>query len=225
MTERPRAKKSLGQHFLIDRNIVGKIAAACALHEGDVVLEIGPGTGALTRALAQTGARVIAVEIDPRLVAILEREKIPRVTIVHGDALELDLARLAQEAGRRLVVAGNLPYNISSPVLFLLLDVCEAWSRAVLMLQREVAVRLGAPPGGKDYGVLAARLGALVAVDALFDVAPGCFRPPPAVRSRVVRVTPLPVPRIRAPADAYARVVRAAFGKRRKTLANALRGL
>lgn len=214
--------RRFGQHFLHERRIVERIVLACELDREDVVFEIGAGPGILTRALAAIGVPVTAVEIDERLVHKLRDERIPNVEVVHADVLTLDLAAIAERAGRKPVVVGNLPYQISSPVLFTLLAARASWSRAVLMLQREVAVRLAAMPGNKDYGVLAARLGAECQVESLFDVAPGCFRPPPAVRSRVVRLRPRDRSRSLAPPELYAAVVRAAFGKRRKTLRNAL---
>lgn len=215
---RPR----LGQHFLHERRIVEKIVQACAIRPGEGVFEIGAGPGVLTLTLAQSGARIWAIEIDDRLVREL-RPVLPRnVELVQADVLSLNLQDFAQKQGQPLVVVGNLPYQISSPVLFWLLDALESWSRAVLMFQREVAARIVAQPGSKNCGVLSARLGAELAMKLLFPVAPGCFRPPPRIHSSVVSLAPLAKPRRQAPKETYAQVVRAAFATRRKTLRNAL---
>lgn len=220
----PFARKSLGQHFLIDRNILERIVAAAAIEPADHVLEIGAGAGALTHKLASLCARLTAVEIDDRMIAPL-RAALPDIEVTHADVLDVDLSELARRHGRPLVIVGNLPYQISSPLLFKLLAERTAWSRAILMLQREVAIRMSAKVGSKDYGVLAARLGASASIESLFDVSPNCFRPRPKVVSRVIRLRPLGVTRNRAPDAIYAQVVKAAFGQRRKTLGNALRPL
>jgi 16S rRNA (adenine1518-N6/adenine1519-N6)-dimethyltransferase len=223
------AKKSLGQNFLLDLNLTTRIARAAEPLENITVVEIGPGPGGLTRALLALGARrVIAVERDERALSALEEiaARYPgRLTIVAGDALTVDLqAELGPERAR---VVANLPYNIATALLVGWLTV-EPWppwyDQLVLMFQREVAERIVARPGGKDYGRLAVLAGWRSEAKILFDVAPSAFVPPPKVTSSVVRLVPRPVP-LACDAKALQRVTEAAFGQRRKMLRQSLKSL
>lgn len=217
-----RAKRSLGQNFLIDPNLQRKIVAAVEPEPDDVVVEIGAGTGALTRHLAGQVARLIAIELDDRLAASLERGlgRGDGVEIVHGDALDIDLARLA--AGRYKVV-GNIPYNITTPLLFHVLDQEPRPERIVVMLQQEVAERIVADPGGKTYGALSIGVRALADVELLFRVGRNAFRPVPDIDSAVLGITPRPdAPGPEEAGDLRA-LTRAAFGRRRKQLQKTLR--
>jgi 16S rRNA (adenine1518-N6/adenine1519-N6)-dimethyltransferase len=221
------ADKRLGQHFLFDPSILGRIAAAAGPLAECAVLEIGPGPGGLTRALLAAGAEhLVAVERDPRFVAHLQAlaaEAAGRLEVVAADALEVDAGDLAR--GRRLKIVANLPYNVATPLLFGWLDRLAGIELMVLMFQKEVALRLTAAPGTADYGRLAVMAQALCRVERLFDLPPAAFTPPPKVSSSVVRLTPLPDqprPELRA---ALGEVARAAFGQRRKMLRASLRAL
>ena len=221
----PRARKRLGQHFL-EPVWVAKVLDAVAPTPTDRVLEIGPGRGALTRPLAPRVRSLVAVELDRDLAAALEAEALPRVRVVQGDVLTADLdAVLAGETPPFRVVA-NLPYNVASPILFRLLAAAHAGARfstATLMLQKEVADRLVAEPGGPDYGVLAIQAGLDADLTHLLTLPPGAFRPAPKVTSAVVQL------RFRPPAvdvgsrAVFTKLVRGLFLQRRKTLRNALR--
>jgi len=219
-------RKRFGQHFLHDRGIVARIVAAFDPRPQDHVVEIGPGPGALTRAMIGQVGTFEAVEIDRDLVARLRNEyPADRLTLHVADALNFDFCRLIQN-DHKLRLIGNLPYNISTPLLFHLLDQAKCLQDMLFMLQKEVVDRLAAPPGGKDYGRLSVMIQWRCRVENLFDVAPGAFSPPPKVRSSVVRLTPydtLPIP-VRDK-DRFAAVVKAAFATRRKTLKNNLKGL
>jgi 16S rRNA (adenine1518-N6/adenine1519-N6)-dimethyltransferase len=223
-----RPKKSWGQNFLADRRMADRIVEAAAVQPGEVVVEIGAGLGALTAGLAARAARVVAVERDPDLVAVLraELQALPQVEVAALDALELDFGAEAARAGRSLVVVGNLPYQITTPLLFAVLGAAAAGQvigRAVFMVQKEVAERLGAPPGGKTYGRLTVMVQQLARITPLFHVGPGAFLPPPAVSSAVFRLEPRAQPRAPvADAGRFDRVVRAAFEGRRKMLRRAL---
>lgn len=217
-----------GQSFLIQPDIAGRIARAAEIPPGATVLEIGPGLGILTAALAPLCRRLLAIEIDPRLVGVLEAEAglPPNVEIIQGDALETDLAALARRWRAPAVVVSNLPYAASTPLLFHLLEAGPVLGRWVLMLQREVAERILAAPGGKDYGALSVPLQLFTDVKRLFSVGRANFHPRPAVDSVVLRFD------VHSPEDAgvadpalLRALVREAFGQRRKTLANALSGL
>ena len=219
MTHVPR--KRFGQHFLHERAVIGKIVAAIAPQRDDAMVEIGPGLGALTVPLLERVDRLDAIEIDRDLAARLAAEH-PRLTVHRGDALEFDFARLPG----RLRVVGNLPYNVSTPLLFRLAGVAERLRDAHLMLQREVVDRMIAAPSTPAYGRLSVMLQYRFEMRKLFDVKPGAFRPPPKVDSAVVRLAPRPAASLGAKDDgALARVVTAAFTKRRKTLRNALAGV
>jgi 16S rRNA (adenine1518-N6/adenine1519-N6)-dimethyltransferase len=223
----PFARKRFGQHFLHDPGVLDRIARTVAARPGDRVVEIGPGRGALTEhLLAATGGVLDAVEIDRDLAALLRERHAgePGFTLHEHDALEFDFAALAQARGGPLRVVGNLPYNISSPLLFHLLARPESIRDLHVMLQREVVERMAAAPGEREYGRLAVMLAPVVRVEHLFDVGPGAFQPPPQVWSSVVRLTVLAEPPFAA-APRYAELVAAAFGQRRKTLRNSLRAL
>ena len=230
---RHRPRKRFGQHFL-ESSWAAKVVAAISPAPGDVFLEIGPGPGALTFPLAKSGAPILAVEIDRDLVADLARRVPPNVTVISGDVLETDVVPLltglaAQTStARRFRVVGNLPYNLSTPILFRLIALQQQhqlFGDATIMLQREVADRLVAAPGRKDYGVLTVLLRLHANVSRLLDLPPGAFRPSPKVRSSVVRLTFGPADvRVADPA-LFETVVKRVFGQRRKTLSNSLKGL
>lgn len=223
-----RARKALGQNFLVDRNVVARIADAVDIGPEDRILEVGPGKGALTELLAARCARLVAVELDTRLVPVLRREfsSNPRVEIVHDDILKLDLrSLLASEGDGRWKVAANLPYNISTPVLFKFLDHIDLFSRMVLMLQKEVGDRLAASPGTKDYGTLSVFFQLHFNVARELIVRPGSFHPVPKVDSVVLSFVPLEKPREDVGDEQYfRRMVKGAFSMRRKTLWNCLKG-
>lgn len=221
----PRARKRFGQHFLHDPSVLERIVAALAPGPEDAVLEIGPGRGALTERVLRSSCRSLdAIEIDRDLAATL-RERFaaePRFTLHEADALAFDFTALASERAR-LRVVGNLPYNISTPLLFHLLEHAPAIIDLHVMLQREVVARMAAGPGDAAYGRLSVMLYPWVTVEALFDVGPGAFQPPPRVWSALARLTMRPRPLFPIH-PRYAALVAAAFAHRRKTLRNALRG-
>lgn len=218
-----RPKQSLGQNFLQDPNIVRKIVAAVRAPDDAHVVEIGPGEGALTETLMAKYPLFTAIEIDERAVRHL-RERLPGVDVRHQDILEVDWHALAAEKAAPLYVVGNLPYNLTSPILFGVLDAPTSVKEAVLMMQREVAERLVAEPRTKAYGILSVQTQTLSHPELLFTVSPNVFYPRPDVTSAVVRLT--------LTADAtetdgldvafFREVVRAAFNQRRKTLRNSL---
>ncbi|MGH8235045.1 MAG: 16S rRNA (adenine(1518)-N(6)/adenine(1519)-N(6))-dimethyltransferase RsmA [Rhodanobacteraceae bacterium] len=222
-----RPKKHFGQHFLHERGVIECIVAAIAPKPGDRLVEIGPGEGALTLPLLRAAGRLTAIELDAELIEPLRTRAVGvgDLEIVHADVLKVDLATLAD--GGKLRIAGNLPYYISSPILFHCLAYAGAIADMHFMLQKEVVERMAAAPGGKVYGRLTVMLQLVCKVEQVLRVAPGAFRPPPKVDSAVVRLTPLAPAQRPEPAlvPAVEAVVRAAFGQRRKTLANALRGL
>jgi len=225
MSPRARAKKRLGQHFLHDPAVIRRIVAAIAPARADLMVEIGGGPGALTRPLAAALDRLHVVEIDPDLAAELPaRVEHPESLVVHrADALEFDFAGLAS-GPRSLRVVGNLPYNISTPLLFRLLQARDTIKDMHVMLQREVVERMTAKPGGKDYGRLTVMLAAAARCEALFDVGPGAFVPPPKVWSTVVRVTPRAPDFAIADPTRFADLVARLFSMRRKTLGRSLKG-
>lgn len=191
---------------------------------GQPVVEIGPGLGALTGQLIEAAGRITAVEIDRDLAARL-RERYPaeQLNLVEGDALELDWTALANTLGSGLRIVGNLPYNVSTPLLFALLPIADRVRDQHFMLQREVVERMAAPPGSKEYGRLSVTLQFRYRIDRLFNVAPGSFHPVPKVQSSIVRMTPLPASQVpEVSLEDFGAVVTAAFGQRRKTLRNSL---
>jgi len=228
------ARKALGQNFLFDLNLTGRIARAAGPLAGATVVEVGPGPGGLTRSLlAEGAAKVVAIERDARCLPALAEigAAYPgRLAIVEGDALTLDIAALAQEhgAGGPWRVCANLPYNIATPLLARWLE-AEPWpplfDRFVLMFQREVALRIVATPKQRaDYGRLGVLCGWRTSARILFDVSPSAFTPPPQVTSSVVELRPNPTP-LPCSREALARVTQAAFGQRRKMLRQSLKGL
>ncbi|MBL8251680.1 MAG: 16S rRNA (adenine(1518)-N(6)/adenine(1519)-N(6))-dimethyltransferase RsmA [Candidatus Competibacter sp.] len=227
-TERPhRPRKRFGQHFLRDSSVVGRIVAAIHPKAGERLVEIGPGLGALTRPLLEAAGELDVVELDRDLLEPLQSRCAGAgvLRVHHADALTFDFAALRGE-GPRLRVAGNLPYNISTPLLFHLLDQADHLGDLHFMLQQEVVARMAAAPGEDAYGRLSVMLQYRCRVEALFEVEPDAFRPPPKVRSAVARL----VPRETFPVAVrdrrrLAEVVRRAFSQRRKTLRNALSGL
>ncbi len=218
----PPPNKRLGQNFLIDPNIVRKIVALAELGPSDHVLEIGPGRGILTKALCQAAGRVTAVEVDPRLHAYLEtrQAELPNVELVCEDALAYPVESLPSGT----VVVANLPYYISTPLLFRLLDQRGRFPRMVLMLQAEVADRLVAKPGGSDYGVLSVMAQYAADITRSFRVSAQCFRPRPEVASAVVLLRTKEQIRFSQQEEvAFRALVKAAFAHRRKTIVNSLR--
>ncbi|MGB8326981.1 MAG: 16S rRNA (adenine(1518)-N(6)/adenine(1519)-N(6))-dimethyltransferase RsmA, partial [Steroidobacteraceae bacterium] len=224
----PRARKRFGQHFLHDRTILERIVATLAPRPGEHVVEIGPGRGALTAWLAPAvqragGATLDVIEIDRDLAAHLASGFAAQGVAVHAaDALEFDFAALATARGGPLRVVGNLPYNISTPLLFHLLEQRGAIADLHVMLQREVVDRMVARPGTRAYGRLTIMLAPWTEIERLFDVGPGAFSPPPRVWSSVARLRMRPRPALDV-SPCFARLVAAAFSARRKTLRNALR--
>jgi 16S rRNA (adenine1518-N6/adenine1519-N6)-dimethyltransferase len=219
----PKARKRFGQHFLTDRHYLARIEGAIDAQPGQHIVEIGPGPGALTERLVGKVDHLHAIEIDRDLAAAL-RERYPasKLTVHEGDVLEFDLATLPAP----LRVVGNLPYNISTPILFQVAAHAERIADCVFMLQKEVVDRMVAEPDTAEYGRLSVMLQYRFAMDSAFDVPPGAFTPPPKVDSSVVRMKPLGPERLRcADEERFARVVAAAFSQRRKTLRNALRAL
>jgi 16S rRNA (adenine1518-N6/adenine1519-N6)-dimethyltransferase len=220
----PPTRKSLGQHFLTDRRILGRIADALQLSGGETVLEIGPGRGALTDILAERAGRLIAIEYDRALAELLRQRYAKRgnVLVAEADVLEVSLADLA--AGPYVLV-GNVPYYITTPILFHALVPPRA-ERSVYLVQREVADRLSASPGTKEYGALTVNVAAVARAETLFRVPAGAFSPPPRVESAVVRITPLATPLV-APDDErpLRTLVQNAFGMRRKQMRRVVRSL
>jgi 16S rRNA (adenine1518-N6/adenine1519-N6)-dimethyltransferase len=220
-----RARKRFGQNFLTDAAVIMRIVGAISPRSDDVILEIGPGQAALTRHLVDAGARVHAIELDRDLAARLAKELgEPDNLVVHAcDALEANLAALAGAGKYRLV--GNLPYNISTPILFHILEQNPMPQDIHVMLQREVVERIVAAPGGKTYGRLSVMVQNLCVATPLLDIPPEAFDPRPRVDSTLLRLQPREKPLATAAYSAFDRVVRAAFAKRRKTLRNGLSGL
>ena len=218
-------KRALGQHFLLDPSLCGRIAGAARPTTPAVILEVGPGPGGLTRALLAAGAaRIVAIEKDRRCVAALSelQARYPdRLEIVEGDALSFDIASLESA---RIGIVANLPYNVGTRLLLRWLERVERIESMTLMFQKEVAARITAT-GGKDYGGLSVRAQWLCTCERLFDVSPRAFVPPPGVVSTVVRLVPRATPLAPADPDALDAVTRAAFGQRRKMLRRALRTL
>ncbi len=219
-----RASKKLGQNFLVDPQIVAGIVGAAEIGPDDRVLEIGPGIGTLTQALAETGAAVTAVELDQRLLTVLAKtlEGYENVRVIHGDILKVDIPREMGEGGYKVVA--NLPYYITTPIVMALLERRLPLERLVTMVQKEVALRMVAKPGSKDYGALSVAVQYYTEPKILFSVPPKSFIPAPAVESAVIccKVRTKPPVQI-ASEKLFFRVVKSAFGQRRKTLNNALK--
>lgn len=218
-----RARRRFGQNFLVDPGAIAAIVDAVRARPGDAVVEIGPGLGALTAPLAQAAGELHVIELDRDLASTLPARIPGAVLHVHqGDVLRYDFDRLPAP----LRIVGNLPYNISTPILLRLIDIADRLLDAHVMLQREVALRIAAGPDSPDYGRLSVALQYRFEVEHLFDLGPHAFRPAPKVHSSVVRLLPRSSDRPRARDErAFARVVQAAFSQRRKMLRNTLRGL
>jgi 16S rRNA (adenine1518-N6/adenine1519-N6)-dimethyltransferase len=221
-------RKRFGQHFLHDPGVIGRIVAAIAPQSQDRMVEIGPGLGALTLPLLQRLEQLHAVEIDRDAIRHLQQATAndPRLHIHSADVLAFSFADIYEQGGQRpLRLVGNLPYNISTPLLFHLIEQRSYILDMHFMLQKEVVDRMAAAPGSEHYGRLTVMLAPWVRVQPLFDIGPGAFRPPPKVMSTVVRLTPHPTPLDVGDERRFAAVVQAAFSQRRKTLRNALKPL
>ena len=221
-----RPRKRFGQHFLAQPATALRIVQSAELTDSDIAVEIGPGLGALTRFMLPEVKRLHLIEVDGEMVEYL-RERVPaeKAVIHEQDALSFDFGNLRETEGKRLIVLGNLPYNISSPLVFHLLESFPAIERAVFMVQKEVGMRFAAVPGSKDYGVLTVLLGIYSKVRALFPVGPGQFYPPPKVDSIVLRID-FANKRPAGPDFEFLRkLVSKAFQQRRKTLGNSLAGV
>jgi 16S rRNA (adenine1518-N6/adenine1519-N6)-dimethyltransferase len=221
----PRARKRFGQHFL-EKPWVDKLIASLDATPEDTFLEIGPGRGALTKPLASHVRAIVGVEIDRDLAARLPGELPANVRVVQGNFLDVNFDTLLEDMPLPVRVVGNLPYNVSSPILFKLLEAAREGQRfrdATLMLQKEVADRLVAPPGTAEYGTLAIQVALLADVERVLSLPPGAFRPPPKVTSAVVRLRFHPPTADVGDRKTFEKIVRGVFLQRRKTLANALK--
>ena len=217
MKHQPR--KRFGQHFLTDDSVIERIVDAIDPQPGQAVVEIGPGLGAMTGPLAERLDRLSVIELDRDLAQRLRRQ--PKLDVLEADVLKVDIAALAADRGQRLRIVGNLPYNISTPILFHLLEAVEHVVDQHFMLQKEVVERMAAGPGGKEYGRLSVMLQWRYRIESLFDVPPESFDPPPRVNSAIVRMRPWPTPRV-LPAGVLEELVRVAFSQRRKLLRHTL---
>jgi 16S rRNA (adenine1518-N6/adenine1519-N6)-dimethyltransferase len=220
-----KARKRFGQHFLHDQNIIHKIISSVNPQPGQNIVEIGPGQGALTLPLLKRCQKLTAIELDRDLIPILQRKSadIGELTLVNQDVLNFDLSALDLSPPFRLV--GNLPYNISTPLMFHLLTSSALISDMVFMLQKEVAQRIIAKPHNKLYGKLTVMMQYFCDSEYLFDVPPGCFSPPPKVDSAVIRLRPHATLPVNVDVDGLEKVVSAAFNQRRKTISNSLKNL
>jgi 16S rRNA (adenine1518-N6/adenine1519-N6)-dimethyltransferase len=218
-----RPKKHLGQHFLTDPSIAGRIVDALTAARGELVVEVGPGTGILTGLLLQKDIRLLPVEIDHEAAEYLKK-KWPglRESLIEGDFLRLDLTALPAE---RLHVIGNFPYNISSQIFFKVLDNRQRISSVVCMVQKEVAERIAAPPGSRTYGILSVLLQAFYDINYLFQVKPGSFHPPPKVTSGVIHLKRNRTDTLPCDEVLFCRVVKATFNQRRKMIRNSIRSI
>ena len=212
-------KKQLGQNFLTDRNITKKIVRLSGAQPGDRILEIGPGFGALTQEIIDVCPSFTVVEKDPKLASFI-RSQYPRLDVIEADFMKTDIRKIA--GGEQLRILGNIPYSITSPILFRLLESRHCIIQATLMMQHEVAQRIVAEPSTKEYGILAAQLQAFFEISYCFKVGRKVFRPQPGVDSAVITMTPKPGVPLDDP-EGFRRFVRCAFRQRRKTLLNNLR--
>ncbi|MDR3559901.1 MAG: 16S rRNA (adenine(1518)-N(6)/adenine(1519)-N(6))-dimethyltransferase RsmA [Negativicutes bacterium] len=213
--------KKLGQNFLVDEGVVEKIVRSAALSSTDTVLEIGPGIGTLTQGLAETGAKVVAVELDRRLIDVMTKTLAgyENIRVIHGDILKIDISQ--EISADKYKVVANLPYYITTPIVMGLLEQKLPIELLVTMVQKEVAERMVAPPGGKDYGALSVAVQYYSDPEIIFHVPPAAFIPAPAVESAVIRCAVRSKPPVAVNDEkAFFRVVRAAFAQRRKTLTN-----
>jgi 16S rRNA (adenine1518-N6/adenine1519-N6)-dimethyltransferase len=225
-------RKKFGQNFLLDQGIVDKIVSGADLKEGDIVVEVGPGIGTLTQALAEAGAEVIAVEIDPKLIPILDETMAPysNVTVKHGDIMKINVDELVTQHCtkkniplKKYKVVANLPYYITTPIVMNLLEKSKNTDSIVVMVQKEVAERMIAPPGGKVYGALSVAVQYYCEGKIVCKVPKTVFIPPPEVESAIIRLKVLDEPKVNADNPTmFFRVVKAAFAQRRKTLLNTL---
>jgi 16S rRNA (adenine1518-N6/adenine1519-N6)-dimethyltransferase len=217
-----RVRKRFGQHFLHDQAVLRRIVDAVDPRPGQHLVEIGPGAGALTSHLLDRTSKLDAVEVDRDLAAALQA-RWPALRLHVGDALEFDLTGLSNQLGGQLRLVGNLPYNISTPLLFHFLQHRDRITDMHVMLQKEVIDRMAAAPGSADYGRLTVMLAPWLQVEKLFDVGPGAFTPAPRVWSAVARLTVMGQPKF-ATGEQFAAIVSQAFSQRRKTIRNSLRG-
>ena len=221
-----RADKKLGQNFLIDENVVRQIVEAAELSEADTVLEVGPGIGTLTQGLAESKAQVVAVELDTRLLPVLATtlEGYDNVRVVHGDILKVNI--MEEVGAPKFKVCANLPYYITTPIIFALLEKRLPMERLVAMVQKEVAERMAAQPGGKEYGALSVAIQYYTEPEIAFIVPPTSFIPAPAVDSAVIVCKRRAKPPVEVCDEAlFFRVVKAAFSLRRKMLSNSLKNM
>jgi 16S rRNA (adenine1518-N6/adenine1519-N6)-dimethyltransferase len=221
-----RAKKQFGQNFLISERAVRAIADATVSSDEDWIVEIGAGLGTLTAQIVErvTAGKVIAVEADPDMIRVLRAElgEVDNLEIQHTDAMRFDLR--AEASLKKIIVCGNLPYHLASQLMFKVIDARDRVQHAVFMIQKEMADRVVAKPGGKDYGALGVMIRTYVDVTTVIKVGAGSFLPPPKIDSTVIKMVPLAQPRAPITDEAhYSKVVHAAFNQRRKTLRNALR--
>jgi dimethyladenosine transferase len=216
--------KSLGQNFLRDENILRKIVESLNLHDGDIVIEIGPGQGALTKHLVDLPITLIGIEVDRRAIDILDQNFGDKMTLHHISVLDANLHTISEKYRKKLRIVGNIPYYLTSEILFWLFDARTVVTDATIMMQLEVAHRLVAPPKNKEYGILSVFTQFYTECEMLFKVSRNCFFPKPAVDSAVVRLNfkdQLP----QCDEKLFRSIVRATFGKRRKTLRNGLKSL
>lgn len=219
-------RKRWGQHFLIDQNILKKVIRTAQVEREDVVLEVGPGLGEMTLALARQAKKIIAIEIDPKLVEILKKKlaNYPNVCLVKSDILKVHFDSLIDEEGQRIKVIANLPYQISTPLLFRFIESKQVFSSLTLMLQKEVAERMVASPGSKAYGPLSVFIQSASDLSIRFFIKPSSFFPPPKVDSAVIQMTWRDKPMIAFQDEEwFKKVVKGSLGYRRKTLINALK--
>ena len=224
---RIRPVKRLGQSFLVDNNITSRIVDASKIGGDDTVVEIGAGLGAMTSMIAERAKKVIAVEIDPKLVNVLNEElkEISNIEIVHKDVLRYDFSSPLSEDGK-IKVIGNIPYNISSQILFRLIEFRDHISSATLMFQKEVADRIAAAAGTKEYGILSVIIPMYAVLSTIMTVPSSCFHPKPKVDSSVLKMDMRERPLFKlSDQDIFLKTVKTAFSKRRKTLANNLKGM
>ena len=221
------AKKKFGQNFLIDSNVLEGIVEAAGITENDCVLEIGPGIGSLTQYLAEAAGRVVAVEIDKTLLPVLDDtlSEYNNVTIINNDVLKVDIDKIVEEynQGRPIKVVANLPYYITTPIIMKLFESGALIESITVMVQKEVADRMAAGPGNKDYGSLSLAVGFYAEARPVMDVPPSSFIPQPNVGSAVVKLTKYTEPKVKVKDEKYLfEIIRTSFNQRRKTLSNSL---
>jgi 16S rRNA (adenine1518-N6/adenine1519-N6)-dimethyltransferase len=224
----PKPKKSLGQNFLLDKNIQRKIAAACDISDSDTVLEIGPGTGAITGLLARKARQVFAVEIDTALCETLTSglKTYPNLSIINADILKTDIRRFSAGSGQKIKVVGNIPYYITTPIIERLLEYRDMIRSVYLTVQKEFGQRMAAAPGSKEYGRLSCFVRYYTEPAVLFLIKKNSFTPAPKVDSCFLRLTVRARPAVTVgDEERFFRIIRASFQQRRKTLANSLKGM